>query len=213
MTIPLRVNVRKRPKLYCESQRRILYSAGEPLDQTGTIGHLYCSRFAVARMGSEDLSNGSSTGSDSRTIETIDMQEVSFEEGLERIRAKDSRYDRDAYEFVRDALDHTRKMIGKERPGQHVSGQELLNGIRDLALIKFGPMAITVFEEWGIRRCSDFGDIVFNMIEAELLAKEKKDSRDDFGGGYDFYEAFRKPFLPAHKVPPIAESEPKATRV
>src|SRR6266700_353373 len=120
------------------------------------------------------------------------MQEVSFEEGLERIRAKDPRYERDAYEFVRDALDHTRKMIGKEGRGQHVSGQDLLKGIREYELTKFGPMAITVFEEWGIRTCPDFGEIVFNMIEAELLAKEKKDSRGDFADGYDFYDAFRK---------------------
>jgi len=141
------------------------------------------------------------------------MQEVSFEEGLERIRAKDSRYDRDAYEFVRDALDHTRQMIGKERPGQHVTGQELLNGIRDLALSKFGPMAITVFEEWGIRNCPDFGEIVFNMIEAELLAKEKKDTRADFEGGYEFYDAFRKPFLPSSKLSPATLPEPRATRV
>ena len=141
------------------------------------------------------------------------MQEVSFEEGLERIRAKDSRYDRDAYEFVRDALDHTRKMLHKEGRGQHVTGQELLNGVRDLALTKFGPMAITVFEEWGIRTCPDFGEIVFNMIEAELLAKEKKDSRGDFEGGYDFYDAFRKPFLPSSKLRPEVAPEPKATRV
>ena len=141
------------------------------------------------------------------------MQEVSFEEGLERIRAKDSRYDRDAYEFVRDALDHTRKIVHKERPGQHVSGQELLDGIRDLALAKFGPMAITVFEEWGIHSCPDFGEIVFNMIEAELLAKERKDSRRDFEGGYDFCEAFRKPFLPSNKLPSASAPEPKATRV
>ena len=141
------------------------------------------------------------------------MQEVSFEEGLERIRAKDSRYDRDAYEFVRDALDHTRKLAGKEGRGQHVTGQELLNGVRDLALTKFGPMAITVFEEWGIRTCPDFGEIVFNMIEAELLAKEKKDTRADFEGGYDFYDAFRKPFLPSSKLTPTVETEAKATRV
>lgn len=140
------------------------------------------------------------------------MQEVSFEEGLERIRAKDSRYDRDAYEFVREALDHTRQMVHKERPGQHVSGQELLDGIRDLAVKKFGPMAITVFEEWGIRRCPDFGEIVFNMIEAELLAKEKRDSRADFEGGYDFEEAFRKPFLPSSKSIPAPSPEAKVVR-
>lgn len=141
------------------------------------------------------------------------MQEVSFEEGLERIRAKDARYERDAYEFVRDALDHTRKMVGKEGRGQHVTGQELLKGIRDLALSKFGPMAITVFEEWGIRICPDFGEIVFNMIEAELLAKDKRDSRADFEGGYDFDEAFRKPFLPSTKLAMTATPEPKTTQV
>jgi len=141
------------------------------------------------------------------------MQELTFEEALERILAKDTRYHRDAYLFVRNALDHTRNLIGKEdtapREGfgskagkrrvkhRHVTGPELLAGIRQQACSEFGPMAITVFEEWGIRKCPDFGEIVFNMIEAELLAKEKKDSRGDFEGGYNFYDAFRKPFLPS----------------
>jgi uncharacterized repeat protein (TIGR04138 family) len=57
-----------------------------------------------------------------------------------------------------------------------------------------------VLEEWGLRCCSDFGEIVFNMIEAGWLAKTEKDSRADFLGGYDFDEAFRKPFLPKGKT-------------
>jgi len=127
------------------------------------------------------------------------MHEVSFEQGLEKIRAKDPRYERDAYMFVREALDHTQKTIAKDsrtRP-RHVTGQELLEGIRDLALAQFGPMAITVFEEWGIHCCADFGEIVFNMVESELLAKTEKDNRADFASGYDFIETFRKPFLPS----------------
>jgi uncharacterized repeat protein (TIGR04138 family) len=127
------------------------------------------------------------------------MQEVSFEEAFEKIRAKDSRYHRDAYLFVKESLDYTQKQVCKENKGKprHVSGQELLEGIRELALSQFGPMAITVLDEWGIHSCSDFGDIVFNMIEIEMLAKTDKDSRSDFDGIYDFHEAFRKPFLPA----------------
>jgi uncharacterized repeat protein (TIGR04138 family) len=126
------------------------------------------------------------------------MQEVSFEEAFNRIRAKDPRYHRDAYLFVREALDHTQKTIGKDSRGRtrHVTGQELLAGIRDYALQQFGPMAMTVFEEWGVCCCADFGEIVFNMVEADWLAKTDKDSRADFAGGYDFDEAFRKPFLP-----------------
>src|SRR5215475_8504898 len=101
------------------------------------------------------------------------MQEASFEEGLEKIRAKDPRYARDAYLFVREALDHTHKTIVKGSV-RHVTGQELLAGIRDLALTQFGPMAMTVLEEWGVRACEDFGEIVFNMVEGELLAKTEK---------------------------------------
>jgi uncharacterized repeat protein (TIGR04138 family) len=129
------------------------------------------------------------------------MQEVSFEEGFEKIRAKDPRYHRDAYDFVKEALDHTQKSFAREGKGKpcHVSGPQLLEGIKELALSQFGPMAITVFEEWGVHDCRDFGEIVFNMVEIEMLAKTEKDSRADFEGGYDFHEAFRKPFMPACK--------------
>ena len=129
------------------------------------------------------------------------MHEVSFEETLARIEARDTRYHREAYLFVREALDHTQKTIGKDQRGRirHVTGQELLEGIREFALRQFGPMTSTVLSEWGIHRCEDFGEIVFNMIEVGWLAKTSKDSRADFEGGYDFQDAFRKPFLPASK--------------
>jgi uncharacterized repeat protein (TIGR04138 family) len=129
------------------------------------------------------------------------MQEVSFEEALAEIQAKDPRYQRDAYLFVREALDYTQKTIGKDTRGRirHITGQELLGGIRDFALQQFGPMARALLEEWGVRCCQDFGEIVFNMIEVGWLAKTEKDSRADFEGGYDFDEAFRKPFLPKSK--------------
>jgi uncharacterized repeat protein (TIGR04138 family) len=129
------------------------------------------------------------------------MHEVSFEETLAKIEAKDPRYQREAYLFVREALDHTQKTIAKDARGRirHVTGQELLIGIRDFALQQFGPMTMTVLEEWGIRACPDFGEIVFNMIEQGWLAKTDKDSRADFLDGYDFDEAFRQPFLPKGK--------------
>lgn len=133
------------------------------------------------------------------------MQEVNFEEVLEQILAKDKRYQRDAYLFVREALDFTQKLIIKESHGdlRHVSGQELLNGIRQYALSQFGPMVITVLEVWGVRKSRDFGEIVFNMVEIGLLAKTEADSRDDFDGGYNFHDAFRKPYLPAGKTVPL----------
>jgi uncharacterized repeat protein (TIGR04138 family) len=138
------------------------------------------------------------------------MQEVSFEEALEIIRDKDPRYERDAYLFVREALDHTQKTIGKDSRGRirHVTGQELLGGIRDYAVSQFGPMASTVLEEWGIHSCSDFGEIVFNMVDIGLLAKTERDSRSDFAGGYDFFDAFRRPYLPPSKQK-LCQKQPK----
>lgn len=130
------------------------------------------------------------------------MHEVSFEETLEQILASHPRYPRDAYLFVREALDHAQKNITKGGRVQlrHITGQELLEGIRDYALQQFGPMAITVFEAWNIRACRDFGEIVFNMVESGMLAKTERDSIADFEGGYDFDDAFRKPFLPPSKL-------------
>jgi uncharacterized repeat protein (TIGR04138 family) len=99
--------------------------------------------------------------------QNLNMQEVSFEEALDFIRRADPRYQRDAYLFVREALDYTQKTMGKDGRGRirHVTGQELLAGIREFALNQFGPMAMMVLEEWGIRSCEDFGEIVFNMVE------------------------------------------------
>ncbi len=129
------------------------------------------------------------------------MQEISFEEALAKIQARDPRYHREAYLFVREALDHTQKTTGKDDQGhiRHVTGQELLAGIREYALQQFGPMAKMLLEEWGVRCCEDFGEIVFNMVEASWLAKTEKDSRADFKSGYSFDEAFRQPFLPKGK--------------
>ena len=139
------------------------------------------------------------------------MQTQSFEDAVEQIVAKDPRYEREAYFFVREALDHTQRMIGKapkKHEIRHVSGQELLNGIREYALQQFGPMTLTVLEAWGVKCCEDFGELVFNMVETRLLARTERDSRDDFKNGYDFHEAFRKPYLPARKISvPIAETK------
>jgi uncharacterized repeat protein (TIGR04138 family) len=128
------------------------------------------------------------------------MHEVSFEEALDLIRAKDPRYHREAYHFVKEALDHTQKNIGRRHRGRkHVSGQELLAGIREYALAQYGPMTMMLLDQWGVHNCRDFGEIVFNMVEIGWLAKTEEDSRADFGDGYDFAEAFRNPFLPASK--------------
>jgi uncharacterized repeat protein (TIGR04138 family) len=127
------------------------------------------------------------------------MQKIGFSESVETIVEIDNRYDPDAYGFVRDALDFTlklRKKNAKEETARHVSGQELLEGVRQFALRDFGPMTLTVFEYWGIGKTDDIGEIVFNLINVGIFGKNERDNIDDFKNGYDFREAFVKPFLP-----------------
>lgn len=152
-------------------------------------------------MGRQNVSNRPYAARIYGTGAALKMQEISFDEALESARVKDPRYERDAYIFVREALDYTQKSIAKQSRGRmrHVTGQELLEGIKDYALEQYGPMAVTVLEAWGVRNCQDFGEIVFNMVDVGLLAKTDKDNRSDFQAGYDFYGAFRKPFLPPSK--------------
>jgi uncharacterized repeat protein (TIGR04138 family) len=128
------------------------------------------------------------------------MQKLSFQETLDQIVAEDRRYDREAYVFVREALDHTIKTLKKDRTrseARHVSGQELLEGIRQHALKEYGPMAITVLQTWGVENCEHFGDIVFNLVEKGILGKTDQDRREDFQRGYSFQTAFVEPFRPS----------------
>jgi uncharacterized repeat protein (TIGR04138 family) len=117
------------------------------------------------------------------------MDEVkSFHQAINEICSQDQRYKPDSYEFVMQALSFTQKEFKKEG---HISGQELLEGIRKFALEQYGPMAKTVLLHWGITRTSDFGNIVFNMIGQKLLSKTENDSRHDFEDVYDFETAFK----------------------
>ncbi len=125
------------------------------------------------------------------------MQKLDFGEKLDLIVQQDSRYDREAYHFLRDALDYTVKQRKKAREGgEHVTGQQLLEGIRQFAIKMYGPMVPTVFEYWGIQRCDDFGEMVYNFIREGVFGKTDTDSIEDFRHGFDFREAFVLPYLP-----------------
>jgi uncharacterized repeat protein (TIGR04138 family) len=132
------------------------------------------------------------------------MQKLDFAEAVDLIVARDPRYDRESYSFLRDALDYTVKHRKKSRQGTgsgHVSGQQLLEGIRQYALKQFGPMVITVLTYWGISRCEDFGEMVYNLIRTGVFGKTDTDSLDDFKGGYTFEAAFVTPYQLVVEMP------------
>jgi len=111
-----------------------------------------------------------------------------LEERLKCVAARDGRYHINAYRFVYEALDYTVKQLDKKR---HISGRELLEGIKNLAIEQFGALAIMVFDVWGLHKTDDFGNIVFNLVEAEMMSRSEDDTRDDFHDVYQFRDVFR----------------------
>lgn len=113
------------------------------------------------------------------------------EDVLDRLRDRDPRFHESAYLFVLASLSHV--MSGLDQP-RHISGAELAEGVRDLSVDRFGPMARTVLEHWGIGRTTDVGEIVFALVDLGVLVKQDHDVMDDFSDVYDFDEAFEKDY-------------------
>jgi len=116
-----------------------------------------------------------------------------FWDTVDRIRAERPSYRREAYGFVAAALGHTVESLPAERRAdperRHLSGQELLHGVVELARREFGLMAPTVFREWGVHAATDVGEIVFQLVEAGQLSARDEDRREDFAGGPDLMRA------------------------
>ncbi len=121
------------------------------------------------------------------------MSTPDFEAAIAEIRERDPRYSREAYIFVFESLAFTQRRLDRTH---HVSGQELLDGIRTFAQDQFGFLARTVFNEWGVHTTGDFGRVVFNLVSANLMGKQDDDTAADFENRYDFAEAFERDWHP-----------------
>ncbi|MGN0845908.1 MAG: Minf_1886 family protein [Kiritimatiellia bacterium] len=120
----------------------------------------------------------------------MDVPEIKYEStDFSAILKKDARFDTRAYDFMLRVITEA-----SESAKGHVTGQELLDYFRDLALDAYGPLAYTVLTEWGVTCCEDVGEIVFNLVNAGLIGKTEQDSPADFLGGFDFKEEFLGPF-------------------
>lgn len=126
------------------------------------------------------------------------MQYLGFHEAVDAIHSSHPEYAKEAYAFLRDSLESTLKRRKKSRKetGGHVSASELLDGFRLHALQEFGPMALTVLDYWGLHSCEDIGRMVFHLVDAGVFGKTDEDSLEGFRSGFDFHDAFARPFRP-----------------
>ncbi|MFH1302934.1 MAG: Minf_1886 family protein [Planctomycetota bacterium] len=110
-------------------------------------------------------------------------------------------YHPNAYDFVFEALQEAQEIYARtiinenEQEEAHVSGQELLEGVRALALKQFGLMTTTVFKQWGVKTTKDFGKMVFEMIEHGRMRKTENDRLEDFVDLYDFEQVFNSDYI------------------
>ena len=120
------------------------------------------------------------------------MAELIFRDEIrDRIRMRESRFDQRAYLFVLAALEYCQQRLTERR---HITGRELALACRDLALEHYGVLARHVLEHWGVRSTADLGDIVFTLVELELLMSQPTDTREEFIGVYDFDQAFGREY-------------------
>ncbi len=110
---------------------------------------------------------------------------------MDRIRIREARYDERAYLFVLAALEYCQQALTERR---HLTGRELAVGCRDLALTRYGVLARTVLDHWGVRDSKDLGEIVFALVDVGLLASQPNDSKEEFVGVFDFQQAFDRDY-------------------
>jgi uncharacterized repeat protein (TIGR04138 family) len=135
------------------------------------------------------------------------MREEEFAAKVSEIVKKDPRYSPEAYKFVSDAVLYTSTKVSDGEGGigvRHVTGKELLNGIKEFAVKEYGPLAQEVLRSWGLTDSLAIGNVVFNMVDSQLLGRSEEDSIDDFKDGFNFDYEFTEPFRPAEKSSPAS---------
>ena len=120
------------------------------------------------------------------------MPELAFRDGvMDRIRLREPRYHEPAYLFVLSALEFSQAQLAERR---HITGRELVEACRGLALQRYGVLARMVLEYWGVTSTADFGHIVFTLVDLGLLLSQASDTREDFEGIFDFHDAFDRDY-------------------
>ena len=115
-----------------------------------------------------------------------------MKKSLSKIAVTDGRYSLGAFKFVYDGLGYTIKNITQER--RHISGQTLCEGLKQMAIEKYGRLALLVLHSWGLKTTRDFGEIVYILIDHELMSAQPTDTIDDFNDVYEFHSTFKDQF-------------------
>ena len=118
---------------------------------------------------------------------------------IQDLALHDGRYSPEAFRFLFESLNHAVSVAGKEAATgteRHVTGRQVLEGMRINALETFGPLAAQVWRSWGVGEAMDWGRIVFLLVDHGMLNRQESDSIEDFSDGFDFDEVFVHSYQP-----------------
>ena len=73
---------------------------------------------------------------------------------------------------------------------RHITGGELLDGVRLLAFERYGPMSRSVLNHWGLLSGEDVGRIVFLLIDRGVMSRTESDSLEDFANIVRYDDTF-----------------------
>ena len=118
--------------------------------------------------------------------------QVHFWDAVNEIRRTDGRFAPEAYGLIMDSLELAMHTIGFRR---HISGEELLESLCDHAKSRYGMLAYTLLDKWGIKTTDDVGEAVFQLVEAHVLARQERDSREDFHDVFDLRERLEEDYF------------------
>jgi uncharacterized repeat protein (TIGR04138 family) len=119
------------------------------------------------------------------------METPTLQETLGQLQRRNPCFAAEAYLFVLGGLN--RKLGELDRP-RHITGSELAEAVRDLAIARFGLLARVVLEHWGVHSTEDMGEIVFLLVDHGVLSKQETDRREDFADVYSFEEVFESEY-------------------
>ena len=109
------------------------------------------------------------------------MNNIPLQQKIAQIIEKDATYPEEAYEFVTNVIHFaTKNNEKKEDASRHIGAKKIIKASVDYALNEYGFFAQEVLLNFNIIKAIDIGNIVFNLIEVELLRQSDDDSLEDF---------------------------------
>ncbi|MBR4673243.1 MAG: hypothetical protein IKP00_02160 [Victivallales bacterium] len=111
-----------------------------------------------------------------------------------------------AYLLVFDALNKC-LLAHKKTRLEPIGALELSQTMAEIVRDGFGPFASHLLLKWDIHSTDDFGKIVYELVDANLLALNEGDTIEDFNNLFPLHDFLNKPFT---AEPPYPDIQPVA---